>query len=375
MVPEEAERVETIQDLKNLQPSANRVVDVEGYFSPSDAGGGTFVFKSRESESQVDDGIFFPTNRNERGVWKRVIETEKKVNVSWYGAVGDGNKDDTSAFQTVWNHISEIDGGVVSVPNGDYVIKEELVLQGVTGLYIKGFGFKNSFLSSQNFSSGLRFLDCEGIEIRDLAIRGETGSEGIISCFRFKNTNQIILTNCFGEISANNFSFSSCQNSVMNNCESGEIVERNNPSISMTAGPPDIDLPQEARGVGIVSDDSDVKAINSSSETKNQQAESTKSINQGNIKFANFRNKDNNTEITTFDPGVTFRGFQRHNPTDESNVPNPTEGKNVFVDSDGFLKSKDPSGEISFMDRKIFTDTSGPTGGEDGDIFFVIESA
>lgn len=297
-VPEEGKRVPTIQDLKNLQVTNNRVVNVDGYNSSGDGGGGTFVWKDNLDQNQADGGIFFESTRENRGLWKRVIQSERKVNVKWYGAVGDGETDDSTPLERVWTHINNKGGGVLIFPDGNYLVKNELEFTGSNGLVIDGFGYNNSNIISQNLDNGLKFDGGTGIEIRNLTVEGETGNQGILSSFRFENCSKVILSNCFAKNSGANFNFSDCENVTLNNCEVGEVIMRSQST----------SIPQ---GNGVIADNTSVRVQNLTSTT--------------NIPDADV--------------------------TDVSN-----------------------GGEVIQIDRKLFVDTSGPTGGEDGDIFFVLES-
>ena len=365
-VPEEASRVRTISQLKDLQATENRVVEVEGYHSPGDGGGGKFVWK-QGYRSSTDEGLYFSSNRPESGAWERVVESDRKINVKWYGAIGDGNSDDTSPFEAVWNHISGKNGGIIVIPDGVYIVNTQLSLDNVIGVDLQGFGFKNSTIFSKHYDHGLKFTNSNGLELHNVSVQGEDGSEGIVNAFRFESCDQVILTNCFGEKSAANFSYSSCQNVVMHNCDSGKVVSRNNPSgssmqISTMAGPP--------TGAGIISDNSDVKAINSSSEA-GPQGVPFEEQNDGDINFGNFKDLDNGQEITTLNSGVNFNGYASFDNIDEGDVP--SESTNLFQDADGKIKTKDDSGRISVINRKLFVSDTEPTDseGKDGDIYYV----
>lgn len=56
-----------------------------------------------------------------------IAQQPSRVSVTDYGAVGDGVTDDTSAFQSAMEAVSE-KGGTVFVPVGDYLIKTHLVV-------------------------------------------------------------------------------------------------------------------------------------------------------------------------------------------------------------------------------------------------------
>ncbi len=365
-VPEEAERVGNISQLKDLQASENRVVEVEGYHTPGDGGGGKFVWNEGYRKS-ADEGLYFSSNRSNSGAWERVVESDRKINVKWFGAIGNGSTDDTLPFEAVWNHISGKNGGIIVIPDGVYIVNTLLRLDNLIGVDVQGFGFKNSTIFSKHYDHGLEFTNSNGLELHNVSVRGEDGTEGIVNAFRFDNCDQVILTNCFGEKSGANYSFTGCDNVVMHNCDSGKVLQRNNPSgaatqISTMAGPP--------TGAGIISDNSDVKAINSSSKA-GPQGVPFQEENNGSINFGNFKDLDNNQEITTLDSGVNFNGYANFDNIDEANVP--SQSTNLFQDTDGKVKTKDDSGKVSIINRKLYVSDTEPTDseGEDGDIYYV----
>ena len=111
---------DTIKDIPSIPTLADGdVLFVKGYHEVGDQGGGVFVWNSNEPKANHNGGTvidpskqfpsdwtledlkdsWFNTTNEGTGCWKRVFEGV--ANVSWFGAVGDGEADDTKAIQKV----------------------------------------------------------------------------------------------------------------------------------------------------------------------------------------------------------------------------------------------------------------------------------
>lgn len=99
--------VDTIADLLSL--------DVDLYsnaFVKEDGRGGVFIYDATQSAVNNDGTIFNGWVRQYDGV----------VNVKWFGAVGDGVTDDTTAIQAAIDAVEVVGGGTVFFPAGTYRI-------------------------------------------------------------------------------------------------------------------------------------------------------------------------------------------------------------------------------------------------------------
>jgi hypothetical protein len=107
--------VSDIATLRRASPTLN-FVHVEGFAKPGDGGGGDFFWDSNNPYLLDDNvGIVITSSRSGTGRWRRdgfvrqpsanpsaaFIETvpAEGINVKWFGGIGDGNVDDTSAIQ------------------------------------------------------------------------------------------------------------------------------------------------------------------------------------------------------------------------------------------------------------------------------------
>ena len=109
--------VNSIADLKALPGGAFPCVQLLGYHTPGDGGGGEFFWDA--SSAEPDDGgtIIMPASNPPIGRWKRVVEGP--LSVKWFGAKGNGQNDDGAALQATLNKLSSY-GGVLVLPPGIY---------------------------------------------------------------------------------------------------------------------------------------------------------------------------------------------------------------------------------------------------------------
>ena len=132
--------VATIADLRALRAPPFRAVHctkVLGYHAPGDGGGGDFYWDG--ISSAADDGgiVFRPDSNPTSGRWKRLIE-DRPVSVTWFGATGRDNTDDTAAIQAAIDYsqstlpslFPEVQNtAALHVPAGTYHIGSSLRIQ------------------------------------------------------------------------------------------------------------------------------------------------------------------------------------------------------------------------------------------------------
>ena len=108
--------VDSIANMKNLNPEieANATVELLGYYSKGDGGGGTFYWDSTSIEDDNGGTIIEATGVVD-GRWIR--NYSGAVNVKWFGALGDGATDDTTAIQNALNK-----SGCIYIPKGIYSV-------------------------------------------------------------------------------------------------------------------------------------------------------------------------------------------------------------------------------------------------------------
>lgn len=145
--------VDSIANMKNLNPEieANATVELLGYYSKGDGGGGTFYWDSTSIEDDNGGTIIEATGVVD-GRWIR--NYSGAVNVKWFGAVGDGVVDDTVAFQTAL-----LNTLALYVPSGAYILDIDThgELTNYTGFEDKGViirGCKNTVLRCKHTKAG-----------------------------------------------------------------------------------------------------------------------------------------------------------------------------------------------------------------------------
>ena len=112
---------------------------VAGYYEPADGGGGLFVWTDDTTTNEDDGLVIFPNSKTQTGCWKRVFDGS--INVKWFGAKGNGETDDSDAFERMFNIFSQLDfnygiplsafpnsGQVRSfyIPTGTYLLKQTI---------------------------------------------------------------------------------------------------------------------------------------------------------------------------------------------------------------------------------------------------------
>ena len=93
--------LDVIADLQaNTDDSIDRV-SLAGHTTEGDGGGGDFWFDTSDISTADDNGINIVDAQSPRtGTWKRIYSG--KVNVKWFGAVGDGVANDKAAIEAAW---------------------------------------------------------------------------------------------------------------------------------------------------------------------------------------------------------------------------------------------------------------------------------
>jgi len=121
--------VSTMEDILTTSYTAYSTVNIRGYHSENDGGGGLFNWNSSMNKANANGGtIIDPSvslvNQGSgigSGCWIRQYDGD--INIKWFGAKGDGIVDDYQAIQ------SALDTGYnVYLPEGKYRISAELLI-------------------------------------------------------------------------------------------------------------------------------------------------------------------------------------------------------------------------------------------------------
>lgn len=128
---------------------------------------------SAESASGID--VLAPTNTQLSGKWIRLQrEANTILSATWFGAVGDGTTDDTTALQAALNAVGQVTNGTLYIPDGTFLISSALTVRANT--HIDGVGTIKATGSTINYifyilSSNIRIENIE-IDGADLAMIG-----------------------------------------------------------------------------------------------------------------------------------------------------------------------------------------------------------
>ena len=135
----------TFDNIAQLKLNSNMGrVDVLGYYTKGDGGGGTFYWDATSTEAD-NGGTIIQATGITTGRWKRVFSGA--VNVKWFGAKGDGVTNDTLAIQKTLD-IKK----AVSIPDGTFIVsstlypyKQNIIGSGQNKAIIKANGDFNVF--------------------------------------------------------------------------------------------------------------------------------------------------------------------------------------------------------------------------------------
>lgn len=172
MTPQEKEldtegisTVDTIEDLRAMEPSSSQAVLLLGYHEPFDGGGGTFV-GAPTSTVEPDGGIvLLPEARSNstKGRWRRVVPDEV-LNLLWFGARRDDTVDAAPAIQSALSALRRFNGsedhasrqhpeagyhGTLYIPRGTYRIGQSVSVD-IGGIRVVGDGAHSTVLRADD---------------------------------------------------------------------------------------------------------------------------------------------------------------------------------------------------------------------------------
>lgn len=110
-------------DLTNLAAGAYNYVEVGGWESVGDGGGGLFYWDATSTTTANYGTVFTPNSLPVSGRWIRLYSGP--VNAKWFDARGDGSTDDTSALTRANNYVQALaNGGILFFPvsSGSYYL-------------------------------------------------------------------------------------------------------------------------------------------------------------------------------------------------------------------------------------------------------------
>lgn len=159
-----------------------QAVTVLGYSDPGDGGGGDFYWDASSTDAD-DGGTVFIDDTNQgspqsAGRWRRRLSGA--INVRWFGAMGDGVTNDTSAIQSALDAGA---GGTVYFPEGTYLISAGLRPSSNTTLLGDGYGSKITcsaagwaLVATTNFGL-ININDVNKVRVTNLRISGTKSAD------------------------------------------------------------------------------------------------------------------------------------------------------------------------------------------------------
>ncbi len=129
--------IDNVAVLKNWLPRVDEnglSVFVQGYHSSANPdGGGIFIWAAQSVVLDNGGTVINPHKADDKGIgrWLRVFDGP--INIKWFGAIGDGQIDDTRAIQNAID--STIGGGALIFPNGQYLVTMLDTRRGETSWY------------------------------------------------------------------------------------------------------------------------------------------------------------------------------------------------------------------------------------------------
>jgi len=202
-----AHQVNTIADLRAMTEKPDTVY-VTGYHTAGDGAFGSHFFKRVDSVGTDNSGtIIVPTGV---ATYYYALQYEGAVNVKWFGAVGDGVTDDSSAFlllNTFLNSIATTDswkdiyGLQITIAPGVYLVNDNITFSSFTHFYISGDQAKITGSGSITFTN-MKTFKIENLFFYGFKINFTSLFRGVIENVHFEqcSTNTITFDNMINVI-------------------------------------------------------------------------------------------------------------------------------------------------------------------------------
>ena len=163
--------MDTIEELRNLQPGSASEVKVEGYYEVRDGGGGTFYWDANSTQPDNNGTIIQPRTGG-TGRWKRDYSNYDHINVLWFGArVNTPSHNNTININAARNYALR-SLRKVYLPKGIYWIKNNIVFSGSDG-YTSDFEFYGDYVLTED-NEGRTIVDENNSTIIKASAKGST---------------------------------------------------------------------------------------------------------------------------------------------------------------------------------------------------------
>lgn len=113
---------------------------------------GHWYYDSTDTTSVDNTGTILVTSDGKR--IKRIFTTDK-INVKWFGVIGDGVTNDVTILQSVIDYINSIGGGTMYAPKGTYLLSGLVGMKWKSKVSLRGDGeYKTIFTTNGSFDFG-----------------------------------------------------------------------------------------------------------------------------------------------------------------------------------------------------------------------------
>lgn len=195
----------TLAELRSMETP-----EMDDVYYVSDPGKeGAFYYDPADSVSADNTGTIVVSSYGAR--FKRFL-ADKEVNVSWFGAVGDGVMDDAPAIQGALNAIPPEGGVLIIPPTASFYALESsgIVIENRANLVIRSAGatlkFKDGTPDIQNRDmrfSNILMRNCRHIRVEGLVLHGNlsgrqanSGAESFHSCVSLLKCEDVQISHC-----------------------------------------------------------------------------------------------------------------------------------------------------------------------------------
>lgn len=117
-------KVKNIAELKTRKGISESTVEVLGYYTEGDGGGGNFYWDNTSTETD-NGGTIVSVSTVGTGRWKR--EINNNIDIKWFGAKGDGVTDDLNLIQKAVDYASLVGVNLI-ITKGTYLVSNSILI-------------------------------------------------------------------------------------------------------------------------------------------------------------------------------------------------------------------------------------------------------
>lgn len=212
--------IDSIALLSSVNTSVYSTVNIKGYYTANDGGGGIFNYDA--TQSAVNNGGTVING------WVR--QDIEPINVKWFGAKGDSINDDTSAIQSAINYAETISvrlngGASVYIPQGEYSVTSTLTIKD-SQIVLYGDGVSSQLTVDGDYGDVIHVSSTTPLtttlitgEVRDLFIYSNTTYATVGACVRLTNCSRIHVSNITTQGGYYCLDIEGCDTIFVNNCD------------------------------------------------------------------------------------------------------------------------------------------------------------